>query len=154
MAIVLLVAAFASLESRLQNYKSSFSLQLMKTNFDSIAIDSLERFGLIIRPALLNARSLAAELAGAVNNVRANGRKARNRFSLKTLIPWPPTSSEENNANCWSTSADVICLGDWELVLGADDDMNVNSLALFDTVGVHWLSIFDGDATACADDLH
>jgi hypothetical protein len=58
----------------------------MKTNFDSIAIDSLERFGLIIR-ALLNARSLAAELAGAVNNVRANGRKARNRFSLKTLIP-------------------------------------------------------------------
>jgi len=46
----------------------------MKTNFDSIAIDSLERFGLIIRPALMNARSLAAELAGAVNKVRANGR--------------------------------------------------------------------------------
>jgi len=58
----------------------------MKTSFDNIAIDSLERFGLIIRPTLLNARSLAAELAGAVNKVRANGRKALNRFSLKTLI--------------------------------------------------------------------
>jgi hypothetical protein len=62
-------------------------LQHRKTNFDSIAIDSLERFGLIIKPALLNARSLAAELAGAVNEVRDNGRKARNRFSLKTTIP-------------------------------------------------------------------
>ena len=56
----------------------------MKTNFDSIAIDSLERFGLIIKPALLNARSLAAELAGAVNSVRSNGRKSRNRL-LDTL---------------------------------------------------------------------
>jgi len=71
---------------RLHNYKLSLS-QLMKTSFDNIAIDSLERFGLIIRPALLNARSLAAELAGAVNKVRANGRKALNRFSLKSLIP-------------------------------------------------------------------
>jgi len=61
----------------------------MKTNFDSIAIDSLERFGLIIRPALLNARSLAAELAGAVNKVQGSGRKVLNRFSLKTLIPLP-----------------------------------------------------------------
>jgi len=98
----------------------------MKTNFHSIAIDSLERAGLIIWPALLNARSLAAELAGAVNNVRANGRKARNRFSLKTVIPWPPISPEENNANCWSMSADVICVGDREvLVFGADDRMPV-----------------------------
>jgi len=65
----------------------SFLLQLMKINFDSIAIDSVERFGLIIRSALLNARSLAADLAGAVNKVRANGRKALNLFSLKTLLP-------------------------------------------------------------------
>ena len=56
-------------QSRLQNYKSSFSLQLMKNNFESIAINSLERIGLIIKPVMMNARSLAAELAGAVNNV-------------------------------------------------------------------------------------
>jgi len=37
-------------------------------------------------------------------------------------------------------------------VLDADDDMNENSLALFDTVGLHRLSIFDGDAMACTDD--
>jgi len=41
----------------------------MKINFDSIAIDSLERFGLIIKPSLLNASSLKAELAGAANKV-------------------------------------------------------------------------------------
>jgi len=39
----------------------------MKTDFESIAIDSLERVGLIMRPALLKIRSLAAELAGIVN---------------------------------------------------------------------------------------
>jgi len=94
----------------------------MKTNFDSTAIDSLERFyGLIIRPALLNARSPTAELADAVNKVRANGREALNRFSLKTLIPWPPTSAAENNANCFSTSSIVSCVDDWEHVLDADD---------------------------------
>jgi len=101
---------------------------------------------------MLNARSLAAELAGTVNKARANGRKALNRFSLKTLIPWPPTSSAENDANCFLTLAIVSCVDDWELVLDADDDMNENSLALFDTVGLQWLTIFHGDATACADD--
>jgi len=43
----------------------------MKTNFVSVAIDSLERVGLIMRPALLKSlktRSLAAVLADVVNN--------------------------------------------------------------------------------------
>ena len=35
---------------------------------------TLLSMSLVIQPALLNARLLAAELAGAVNSVRANGR--------------------------------------------------------------------------------
>ena len=35
-------------------------LQPRKTNFDRLALDSLERVGLIMSPALLNTRSLAA----------------------------------------------------------------------------------------------
>ena len=47
-----------------RGYTSSFS-------FDSIVMDSLERFCLIITSTLLNVglRSLAARLAGAVNKV-------------------------------------------------------------------------------------
>ena len=48
-------------------------LQPRKTNFERLVLDSLERVGLIMSPALLNTRSLAAELAGAVNNFRASG---------------------------------------------------------------------------------
>jgi len=37
-------------------------------HFKSAAIDRLERVGFMLRPALLKTRSLAAELAGVVNN--------------------------------------------------------------------------------------
>ena len=60
----------------------------VETNFERLALDSLERVGLIMSPALLNTRSLAAELAGAVNNFRAiSGLRPLKRTSLKTCSP-------------------------------------------------------------------
>jgi len=46
----------------------NLALQLMNNNFERAAIDRLERVGFIMRPALLETRSLATELAGVVNN--------------------------------------------------------------------------------------
>lgn len=72
-----------------------------------MVFDSLDLMGRIIRPALLNTRSLAAELAGTVKSLRASGLRARKRLSLKIASPPVMSLSEVNNAYCLSTSAAV-----------------------------------------------
>jgi hypothetical protein len=60
-------------------------------------LDSLDRVGLIISPALLNTLSLAAELAGAVNNFRTSGLRPLKRLSLNTCSPCPAMPLSETN---------------------------------------------------------
>ena len=82
-------------------------LRLRNTSLLKVVFDSLDLIGRIIRPALLNTRSLAAELAGTVNSLRASGLSARKRLSLKITSPAVMSLSEVNNAYCLSTSATV-----------------------------------------------
>jgi hypothetical protein len=86
-------------------------LQLRKTNLHNVSFDSLDLVGLIMMPALLNTRSLAAELAGAVNNFLAKGRRPEKRASLNTPNPQlAMAASAVNKSYCTAASAAVGAL--------------------------------------------
>lgn len=60
-------------------------LHFRNTGLASIAFDSLDLVGRIIKPVWLNTLSLAAELHGAENICSAIGRRIVNEGSLKTV---------------------------------------------------------------------
>lgn len=114
-------------------------MQPRKTNFDRLALESLERVGLMTSPALLNTLSLAAELAGAVNSFRASGLRPLKRMSLKICSPRPAMPlSEVNRVNCWLMSLIVRFTGapvDGNVGKRLCDDINEKSLDLLETGG-------------------
>ena len=81
-----------------QHAEDNLLLHLRNTSLLKVVFDSLDLMGRVIRPALLNARSLAAELAGTVKSLRASSPRARKRLSLKIMSPPVMSLSGVKNA--------------------------------------------------------